>query len=264
MYLEYWNLSRKPFENTPDPDFFYFSPDHNEAYIRFRYAISENKGAFLLTGEFGCGKTTLIRLLVSELNSEQYKVILLNNPRGSVHKLLKGLLIELNDDFLNSSMDAENNYERLVGEQLLKNHENDLKTLLIIDEAQLIQDDTALEEIRLLLNFQLDDGFLINLFLVGQPELRNRLDNFPQLEQRLYCKYHLTNLNIEETTNYIRHRMEISGAKSKIFTEEAIVKVFNKSRGIPRRINNICDLALLFGSQYQADQIDSKIIESAV
>jgi general secretion pathway protein A len=265
LYLDYWKLSKRPFENTPDPDFFYFSPDHKEAYIRFKYAITQNKGAFLMTGEYGCGKTTLIRLLVRELDFEKFQVVLMNNPRGSVTELLQKLVMELrNDNTPAPVVNSVDNFEQLIGEHLFNNHSKGKSTLLIVDEAQLIQDDSVLEEIRLLLNFQLDDGFLINLFLVGQPELRNRLDSFPQLEQRLFCKYHLTNLNLDNTTSYINHRMTISGAEMQIFTDDAINEIFNISRGTPRRVNNICDLALLFGAHHSVGQIDSKIIKAAI
>jgi len=97
MYQDYWKLELKPFENTPDPDFFYFSPEHEEAYIRFKYAISENKGAILLTGDYGCGKTTLIRLLVSELNPDRYQIAIMNHPRGGINELLSAMLVEFEE-----------------------------------------------------------------------------------------------------------------------------------------------------------------------
>ncbi|MDP8241164.1 MAG: AAA family ATPase [Candidatus Hatepunaea meridiana] len=258
MYLDYWQLKRKPFENTPDPDFFYFSPEHEEAYIRFKYAILESKGAILLTGDYGCGKTTLVRLLVAELDPEFYQVAIINHPRGEITDLLKSLLVDLEEQPEADSIDL---LERQLGEKLLRNFEEDKTTLLIIDEAQLINKDAIFEEIRLLLNFNLNDRFLINLFLIGQPELRDRINNLPQFEQRIFCKFHLRVLNHAETTKYINHRISIAGATHTLFSPEAISLIHKNSFGTPRRINNICDLALLFGSTRNAQIITKEIIQ---
>ncbi|MCF7810904.1 AAA family ATPase [bacterium] len=266
MYLDYWKLKQKPFENTPDPDFFYFSPEHEEAYIRFKYAISENKGAILLTGDYGCGKTTLIRLLVSELDPERFRIAILNHPRGDINDLLKAILIEFEEPlespiFKTDSTDA---IERRIGERLIESFEEKTITLLIIDEAQLLKSDHIFEEIRLLLNFQLNDRFLINIFLVGQPELRDHVNKLPQFEQRLYCKYHLHVLDLNETTNYINHRLTVAGLDRSVFTSEAIRLIYQNSKGTPRRINNICDLSLLFGSSQKVEMIDTDIIQSVL
>ncbi len=257
MYLSHWHLKSKPFENTPDPGFFYFSPEHEEAYIRFKYGIAENKGAMLLTGNYGCGKTTLIRLLVSELDPDHNQVAILTHLHGGVEDLLTAILMEFGEEVMTGNTNA---LERKIGERLLHNFNADTSTLLIIDEAQLISDDAVIEEIRLLLNFQLNDRFLINILLAGQPELRDRVDSFPQFEQRIFCRYHLHALDRQETESYINHRIAVAGSSARIFNSQALDLIFHHSQGIPRKINNICDLSLLFGASRNIDEIGADII----
>jgi len=262
MYLDYWQLQRKPFENTPDPDFFYFSPAHKDAFIRFKYALAENKGAILLTGDYGCGKTTLIRLLISDLKkSGKFRFALVNTPRGNGFDLLKNILLELGHP---DSPDDLRDAERAIGESLVDGFQAQLVTVVIVDESQLIQDQDALEELRLLLNFQLNDRFLINLFLVGQPEFNEAIDRLPQLKQRFFTRYHLGPLSQTDTHQYIAHRLKIAGNPNQIFEDAAIDLIWEQSDGVPRRINNICDLSLLFGASARRKKISREIVEKAL
>jgi general secretion pathway protein A len=153
---------------------------------------------------------------------------------------------------------------RRIGELLFKNTENRKDTLVVIDEAQLIQSELVFEELRLLLNFQLNDRFMVTLLMLGQPELRERIMAIPQLEQRFYIKYHLHTFDFDNTRSYIFHRLKVAGVSNPIFTEDAIDIIYRHSFGTPRRINNICDISLLEGSKKKLERIDSDLIRTVV
>lgn len=261
MYSDYWKFARKPFENTPDPDFFFPAPEHSEALDRLEYVVHENKGAALLTGDYGCGKTMLVRKLAFTIAEEHYEVAYLNNPRWSPVELLQDILFQLGEeDIPTSTLELG----RKLNDVFYQNIENGKDTLIIIDEAQLIQSEEVLEELRLLLNFQLNDRFLVTLLMCGQPELRERVNAIPQLEQRMYVKYHLHSFDLELSKSYIMHRLTTAGVKGDIFTPDAIEAVYRHSFGTPRRINNICDLCLLVGFQKKAEKIDANFVESLI
>lgn len=259
MYKEYWKLKQKPFENTPDPHFFYYSQKHEEALSRMLYAIRERKGAALLTGEYGCGKTLLSRVLLKELKNEKYQLVFIVNPRLSPLNLMKEIVYQLDNTVSSSSK------FRLLHsfkEILLTNRNNNKDTVIVIDEAQTIGHKNSFEELRLLLNFQLNDGFLLTLILLGQPELREKINNLPQFKQRFAIRYHLKALTEEEMGEYIQHRLKMAGAQETIFSDEVYKEIYRFSGGIPRRINNICDMALLVSSAERLDEINPDIIRA--
>lgn len=260
MYLEYWGFEKYPFENVPDPEFIYYSQGHEEALVRLVYAAKRNKGAALLTGEVGCGKTVLSKVFIQQLSETEYDIGLMTNPALRPSDFLKEILYQLGLKFdTNSKADFLN----LLNERMLENMKEDKITLLIVDEAQLISKETF-EEIRLLLNFQLNDRFLLTLILIGQPELRNIIRGIKQLDQRIAIRYHLNPLNFEETVKYIVFRLKKAGLKRSIFSQQAVDEVYNYSQGIPRKINNVCDMSLLIGFSSKIEAIDSKIIKSVV
>ncbi len=261
MYLNYWKLNSKPFENTPDPDYYYFAPEHEEAYVRFKHAISGNRGALLLTGEFGCGKTTLIRLLVDELPSVSCKLSIINHPRGDIHEMLSLLLIDLTDED-EASVDTSSltTVFRQIETVLIENYRAGFHTLLIIDEAQLLDDSVILDLIKMSSTLQVDNVRLFNLFLVGHPDLKMRINSQQELSQRFYSRFHLKNLDRLETAKYMIHRLLVSGSKQAIFTEQAVDTIWHHSTGIPRKINNYCDLLLLIGCYRKAEVISSDIV----
>ena len=261
MYIEYWKLERKPFENTPNPDFFYPALEHSEALNRIEYVVNENKGAALLTGDYGCGKTMLIRKIAASLPEEQFELAYLDNPRWSPEELLQEILFQLGEEDI-----PEKTLElgRKIGDTLFKNTENGKETLVIIDEAQQIQSEKVFEELRLLLNYQLNDRFMLTLIMSGQPELRERVMAIPQLEQRMFIKYHLHNFDYDNTRDYINHRLRVASAKRPIYTDDAIEAIYRHTFGTPRRINNICDLSLLVGFQKKMEMIDSNFIKSLI
>lgn len=264
MYEDYWGLKEKPFENTPDPRFFYCSAKHEEALMRLLYAVEERKGATMLSGDYGSGKTLLSRVVFGKLIQEEdkYKVALVVNPAIPVLELLGEIVYQLGRE--DSGGDRKIDILRNLNEILYKTAQNNKHTVIIIDEAQAIEDESIFEELRLLLNFQLNERFLLTLLLLGQPELREKIEKLPQLKQRLALRYHLTTLTEAETKGYIEHRCKVAGRTHPIFLDEAYRLIYEHSQGIPRQINNFCDLSLVIGMGQKAAYIDAGIVEEVI
>ncbi len=261
MYEAYWGLAEPPFDNSPNPKFLYLSPEHEEALVRMIYAVRQRKGCAMLTGEYGCGKTTLSRALIQRLEAERYEVSLLNNPGWNALEFLSEILYEL------GAPTEEKTRPELIhrlNEVFFRNYREGRDTVIIVDEAQLIADDGVFEELRLLMNFQTDDRFLVTILLIGSPELTLKVRRLKHLDQRIAIRYHLNTLDDAHTANYIAHRLKMAGQPDQIFTEEAIKLVFDFTRGTPREINNLCDIALLVGCSKQIRVIDEKIIAEVI
>jgi general secretion pathway protein A len=257
MYTDYWKLTIKPFENSPDPRFLYHSAQHDEALMRLLYSIQSSKGAALLTGEYGCGKTLLMHTIVSELSSGQFNIAYLTNPRWSATELIQEILYQLE-----ITPEGTKRIEMLhsLNDSLFESVRAGKHTIIIVDEAQIIGDYETFEELRLLLNFQLNDRFLLTLFLVGQPELNDIVKKIPQLNQRIAIRYHLQRFTYEETKAYILYRLSVAGRSTPIYTEEAYKEIYNHTQGTPRNINNICDLSLVIGFGKHLENIDADTI----
>ena len=261
MYCTYWGLKEVPFKNTPDPKYIYYSKEHEEALVRLLYVVTEGRGGLLLTGEYGCGKTLLSRVFLNELNDSKFLVALITNPNLTDVDFLREVLFQLGvDSQLTHKVDLLHDLDKLI----LKTHENGRSIVIIVDEAQQVSRDETFEEIRLLLNYQQYDAFMVTLILMGQPELRGKVAAIPQLKQRLGMRFHLQRLGHEECRNYIDHRLNVAGQTREIFTSDGKDAVFESSKGTPREINNICDMALLTGYGYNAPTIDRKLVEMVV
>lgn len=259
MYEEYWGLKEKPFENTPDPRFIYYSPKHKEALARMHYAVRERKGAALFTGEYGSGKTLLSRVLWNELQQEnRYQSVLILDPRLSALQFIREIIQQLGgSEPPRTKIDLFHSLHKI----LYSNYSTGKSTIIVIDEAQAIRNKDVFEELRLLLNFQLENAFLLTIVLLGQPELKNTIDSLPQLNQRMAVRYHLSALDELETKEYIQHRLTVAGVERPIFDDEACREIYFCSKGLPRSINNICDLALLIGYGNGLNTIGKKIIQ---
>jgi len=262
MYRDYWKLKEKPFENTPDPRFLYSSHEHLEAATRLTYAVEERKGAALLTGEYGCGKTVISRLLFQVLPQDKYEIALVTNPLLSPMELLREICFQLG---IKSSSDVPKPELLMnLNDRFYENLNKGKDTVVIIDEAQAIKDLETFEELRLLLNFQLNNRFLMTLILIGQPELRAIIDGLKQLKQRLAIRYHLNPLSREDTKNYLTHRLKVAGTEANIFNDVACGLVWIHSDGVPRLINTICDTCLLVGFTQGLEEINEEVVKKAV
>jgi type II secretory pathway predicted ATPase ExeA len=261
MYEAYWGVSEPPFDNSPNPKFFYLSPEHEEALVRMMYAVRQRKGCAMLTGEYGCGKTTLSRALIQRLEAERYEISLLTNPGWNALEFLSEILYELG---AGTEERAKPELLHRLNEVFFRNYREGRDTVIIIDEAQLIADDAVFEELRLLMNFQTDDRFLVTILLIGSPELTAKVRRLKHLDQRIALRYHLNTLDDAHTANYIAHRLQMAGQSEQIFTEEAIKLIFDFTRGTPREINNVCDIALLVGCSKKARAIDETIIAEVI
>lgn len=262
MYLDYWHLKGRPFESAPDTNFFYSSPNHEEALQRLLFCCQEYRGAMVLTGEHGCGKTLLSRMLIRELARDaRSQLALIVNPKLSAKEFLQMICFELGGSQEKTSQDKVVLLDQI--KQLLDaNFKAGRTTTLVIDEAQAIENEEVLEELRLLMNIQPDDAILLNIIFLGQPELKEKILQIKQLSQRIQMWFHLPPFNAEETYKYIQHRLHVAG-DGKIFSPEACHKVFSLSGGIPRLINNICNMSLWIGERQKVEKISAEIVEMA-
>lgn len=258
-YEDYWGLQRRPFENVPDPHFYVASRKHEAGRQRLLYGIHARKGAVMLTGEIGCGKTLLSRALILNLSHTRFDVALVANPSLPAVEFLGEILYQFGIEATNSKTELLHR----LNDRLLDNHRRGLDTVLVVDEAQAILDDTIFEDLRLLINFQLNNRFLLTLVLLGQPELKARIGRIPQLDQRVAIRYHLQAFDAEETRQYISARMVAAGSSRDIFTKDGTALIYERTGGICRLINSLCDLCLLLGSLDQACEIDTRVVEHA-
>jgi len=260
MYEEFYGLKQKAFSKTPDPKFLYLSKHHEEALARLHYAVEE-KELIVLTGEVGSGKTTLTRSLMDSLG-EKYRVVLIINPRLTPLQFLRTIAKRFEINVYSNSKD---NLLDTIYEKVYSDYESGITPVIIIDEAQLIPHRNTFEEIRLLTNFQLDSTNLLSVILVGQSDLRKRLNHkvYLPLRQRIGLFYHLRALERDEIKGYIDHRLRIAGAERPIFTEEALQEIYHCSGGIPRLINSLATSALLDGFGKEIPLIDESLIHSA-
>jgi len=263
MYLDFYALQEKPFTLSPNPQYLYFSKTHKEAYSQLLYAISEQSGYMLLTGEIGSGKTTVINAVTQKVSKgyENYLVAKVYHTVITPKGLLQNICNEFGVPFKNETR----------AELVLKLHEylrlknkEGKRAILIIDEAQNLREE-VLEEIRLLSNIEAVDEKFLQIILAGHPELNDKLQT-PQMQpfqERIGLRYHLERLDFGETNEYIRHRLSVAGIKERkmLFTEEALKRIYAISEGVPRRINLLCENALLIGFAVDLRTIDAAIIE---
>lgn len=262
LYLRYFHLQEAPFSIAPNPRYLYMSPRHQEALAHLLYGVGEGGGFVALTGEVGTGKTTLCRCLLDQLPSDVDLALILN-PRLNSVELLGSLCDELGIPYPPHCSSLKILTD-LLNSHLLQIHARGRRTVALIDEAQNLNFE-VLEQVRLLTNLETNQNKLLQIILVGQPELQRLLarEDLRQLAQRITARYHLMPLSPSETTAYIEHRITVSGGSSPLFTAGAMRKIHRLSEGIPRLINIICDRALLGAYTTGKEKVTGDIVKKA-
>ncbi len=262
MYTVYFGLNENPFSLTPDPRFLFMSQRHREALAHLLYGMGDKGGFVLLTGEVGTGKTTLCRSLLGQV-PEGVEVALVLNPKQTAIELVASLCDELKIAYP-AGTDSLKVLIDLLNRHLLSVHASGRRTVLIIDEAQNLSID-VLEQVRLLTNLETTTRKLLQILLIGQPELQIMMaqPELRQLGQRITARYHLSPLLSDETAAYVQHRLEVAGGRRRLFTKGSLRLVHSLSGGIPRLINTICDRALLGAYAKQLDHVDRRLVRKA-
>jgi len=262
MYEKFYNFTEKPFNTTPDTKFFFPSPKHSEALNSLIYAVSERKGFVVITGEIGAGKTTVCRAMLNKVDANT-KIALITNTHLTCKELIAEILEELEVDYKPGTK------QKLLSQlnaYLISQLAADINVVLIIDEAQNLTP-TVLEEVRMLSNLETEKDKLIQIILLGQPQLKAKLQNprLEQFKQRIALYYHLQALTLTETQEYIIHRIKlVSENGADYFTPEAVNLIHSYSGGIPRLVNLLCDSALLSGYVSDIRRINEQIIQEVI
>src|SRR5580698_8811063 len=263
MYLSFFGLNEKPFAITPDPRYLYLSERHAEALAHLLYGINEAGGFVQLTGEVGTGKTTIIRSLLAQ-TPKNAEIALILNPRMTATEFLLTICEELGIGVPDAATDSRKDLVDILNHYLLRAHSDGRRIVLVVDEAQNLAPD-VLEQVRLLTNLETNTQKLLQIILIGQPELRDLLarNELRQLAQRVTGRYHLHPLSTAETGAYVRHRLRVAGATNELFSPWALREVYRLSRGVPRIINVICDRALLGAYSMDRHRVTGTLVRHA-
>jgi general secretion pathway protein A len=263
MYLPFYGLTEKPFSITPDPRYLYLGGRHAEALAHLVYGITEAGGFIQLTGEVGTGKTTVIRSLLAK-QPDNAEIALILNPRMVASEFMLTICEELGIMLPNDAIGSVKELVDILNRYLLKAHAQGKRVVLIVDEAQNLSPE-LLEQVRLLTNLETETQKLLQIILIGQPELRTMLErnDLRQLAQRITGRYHLDPLSRDESFSYVKHRLRIAGATAEIFTHGALAELYRTSGGIPRLLNIIGDRALLGGYSEDRHTITAALVRKA-
>ena len=263
MYLSFFGLNEKPFAITPDPRYLYLSERHAEALAHLLYGINEAGGFVQLTGEVGTGKTTIVRSLLAQ-TPKNAEIALILNPKMTAPEFLLTICEELGIGVPDAATESLKDLVDILSRYLLRAHANGRRVVVVVDEAQNLAP-AVLEQVRLLTNLETNTQKLLQIILIGQPELRELLarNELRQLAQRITGRYHLNPLTRDETGAYVRHRLRVAGATTDIFTGGALAEVYRLSVGVPRVINVVCDRALLGGYSTDRHRVTASLVRTA-
>jgi general secretion pathway protein A len=263
MYLTFFGLNEKPFAITPDPRYLFLSERHAEALAHLLYGINEAGGFVQLTGEVGTGKTTIVRSLLAQ-TPKNAEIALILNPKMTAPEFLLTICEELGIGVPDSALGSLKDLVDILSQYLLRAHAAGHRVVLVVDEAQNLSP-AVLEQVRLLTNLETNTQKLLQIILIGQPELRELLgrNELRQLAQRITGRYHLNPLSHDETIAYVRHRLRVAGATTDIFGPAALTAVYRLSAGVPRVINVICDRALLGAYSLDRHRVTGSLVRYA-
>jgi general secretion pathway protein A len=263
MYLSFFGLNEKPFAITPDPRYLYLSERHAEALAHLLYGINEAGGFVQLTGEVGTGKTTIVRSLLAQ-TPKNAEIALILNPKMTAPEFLLTICEELGIGVPDTATDSLKDLVDILSGYLLRAHAGGRRVVVVVDEAQNLAP-AVLEQVRLLTNLETNTRKLLQIILIGQPELRELLgrNELRQLAQRITGRYHLNPLTHDETAAYVRHRLRVAGATSDIFTPTALAEVYRLAVGVPRVINVVCDRALLGAYSMDRHRVTASLVRYA-
>jgi general secretion pathway protein A len=256
MYESFYGLREKPFSILPDPDMIYWGKNHRLAFAMLEFGVMNNAGFTVITGEIGCGKTTLLRYLLRNLDSHITVGLISSTPRGKA-ELLQWVMMSLNQPFEDSYPALFKRFHQF----LLYQHNRGGRTILVVDEAQNLGME-SLEELRMLSNINADKDQYLQIILIGQPQLKDLLRS-PQLlqfAQRVSSDFHLKPLNPSDVKDYIEYRLKAAGSSVRLFSDDACRAIAHASQGIPRTINILCDTALIYGFAVSAKKITAEIV----
>jgi len=262
MYKNYYGFTQKPFTLLPNPEFLFMSEQHSLALSVMDFGLLEKSGFIVVTGDIGSGKTTLIRHLLNTVDNIQFNIGLVSNTLKSFGEMMQWILLAYGLDYRGKS--NVELYQTFI-DYLIEEYAKGKSTVLIIDEAQNM-DAVTLEQLRVLSNINADRDQILQIILVGQPQLRDTLkdESLEQFAQRIVADYHLESLKKSEIIKYISHRLTIAGGSRDIFDEHALNYLAYFSKGIPRLINLLCDMSLLYGFVQQKQKIDTHIVAEVV
>lgn len=264
MYESFYNLQGRPFQLTPDPRFYFSSRTHKKAMAYLTYGLNQGEGFIIVTGDIGTGKTTLVRHLFETLDRNEFIAAMIVSTQLSAEDLLRSVVAAFG---LDAQAEDKGQLLARLEKYLREQFQMGRRALLVVDEAQNLSN-AALEEMRMLSNFQEGDKALLQSFLVGQPEFRERIFAAPELEQlrqRVIATHHLEPMEEEELAGYIEHRLHLVGwDNDPCFTADAVEAIYQHSAGVPRRLNTLCSRILLYGALEEIHTVDAETVDAVI